>query len=149
MLSPDETRESMKLTFTFAFNVALSDLCYNTYPVNGQYPQFDNSYYNKYSDPFPLDPQYRATHQSSASHLGFFSYDSRSCTLCHCFYSRRRSPSTFTSCRTHSTSRQNLKSTSVREWSSQLPSLQICELVKRPVTSAFSPLSTPKSRSAS
>jgi hypothetical protein len=61
----------MALHSGLPINVALSDLCHNAYPVDGQDPRYSIEYFGKCQDPYPLlDPELMATHASgTALHL--------------------------------------------------------------------------------
>ena len=61
----------MALHSGLPINVALSDLCHNAYPVDGQDPRYSIEYFGKCQDPYPLlDPELMATHPSgTALHL--------------------------------------------------------------------------------
>ena len=61
----------MALHSGLPISVALSDLCHNAYPVDGQDPRYSIEYFGKCQDPYPLlDPELMATHPSgTALHL--------------------------------------------------------------------------------
>jgi hypothetical protein len=61
----------MALHSGLPINVALSDLCHNAYPVDGQDPRYSIEYFGECQDPYPLlDPELMATHPSgTALHL--------------------------------------------------------------------------------